>query len=90
MWKGKKRVGKAELVENLEHRRVNRIPAKIAQEITMLLEDDNADAGAGEEVTENRARGAAADDTTVGSQQSTVGSRLVAVRSHGPSLPRGS
>ena len=48
VWKGEKRVRKTELVENLEHRRVNRIPAKIAQEITVLLEHDDADAGAGE------------------------------------------
>jgi hypothetical protein len=42
------------------------VAAEIAQEIGVLLTDDNIDAGAGEEITEHHTGGTAARDRALG------------------------
>ena len=59
-------VEQAELVDHLERRGMHRVAAEIAQEVGVLLEDDDVDAGARHEEAEHHAGGAAADDRELG------------------------
>src|SRR5688572_1913565 len=61
-------VEQAELVQHFERRRVDRVTAKVAQKIGVLLEHDDVHAGAGEEQSEHHTGGPAAHDAAVGRQ----------------------
>jgi len=53
------------------------VVAEIAQEVIVLLQDDNPDPGAGKQEAMKEAGGTAADDTNLGLQNPC----------HGPTLP---
>src|ERR1700761_7432552 len=56
----------AELVHDLERGGVDRVAAEIAEEVAVLFQDDDVDAGSGEQITEHDAGRPAAGDTTGG------------------------
>ena len=56
----------AELVDHLERRGMHRVAAEIAQEVAVLLEDDDIDARTRHQEAEHHAGGAAADDRRAG------------------------
>ena len=56
-------VDQPELVHHLQRGGMHGVAAKIAEEIRMLLQHHDVDAGASEQVTEHHARGPTADDT---------------------------
>src|SRR5215472_8617361 len=58
----------SELVHELEGRWVDGVAAKIAEEIGVLLEDDDIQSCAGEQVAEHHAGRAAAHDTASGAE----------------------
>ncbi len=55
----------SELVEQLERRRVNRVAAKVAEEVGIFLKDGRVDAGACEQYPEHHSAGATSDDADV-------------------------
>ena len=55
-------IQQAELVHDLERRGMNGVAAEIAQEVGMLLQHDDVDAGARQQEAEHHAGGAAAGD----------------------------
>ena len=59
-------VEQAELAHDVEGRGMDGVAAKVAQEVSMLLEHDNVDAGAREQEAEHEPAGSAADNTTTG------------------------
>ena len=59
-------VEQAELVHDLERRGMDGVAAKVAQEVGVLLEHDDVDAGAREQEAEHHAGRAAADDAATG------------------------
>src|SRR5262249_341389 len=61
-------VKESELVHELEGRRVDGVPAEIAEEIGVLLEDDDVQACAGEQEAEHHAGRAAARNATSGAE----------------------
>src|SRR5712675_960949 len=66
MWALEKIFQQAELVHYLERRRMNRIATKVAQEIRVLLEHNNLDAGAREQKAEHHPGRAAAGNAATG------------------------
>ena len=78
---GRKRVEQPELVHHLQRRRVDRVAAEVAQEVGVLLEHDDLDAGAREQQAEHHAGRPAAGDAAGGRDL------LVADRAH-DRLPR--
>jgi len=60
-------VQRAQLVEELERRRMDGVAAEIAEEVGMLLEHDRTDPGASEQKPRHHPRRAAADDEKLGS-----------------------
>ena len=74
-------VQQPELVQHLQRRRVDRVAAEVAQEVGVLLEDDDLDTGAREEQAEHHAGRAPAGDAAGGRDL------LVAGRAH-DRLPR--
>ena len=63
-------------MHHLERRRMDRVPAEVAQEVGVLLEDEDVDAGAGEEEAQHHAGRPAAGDAAP---------RRVAGSAHAPS-----
>jgi len=59
-------VEKAELLHDAEGGGVNGVTAEVAIEVSMLFEDGDVDAGAGEEEGKDDAGGASADDASGG------------------------
>src|SRR5690606_25580067 len=59
---GRQLVERAELVYQLERRRMDRVTAEVAEEVGMLLEHDHVDVRAREEPAGDHPGGAAADD----------------------------
>ncbi|MGY3359168.1 hypothetical protein ACVWZK_005831 [Bradyrhizobium sp. GM0.4] len=66
-------VDQAELVHHLERRRMHGVAAEVAEEIRMLLQHHDIDAGAPEEIAEHHARRSAADDATPHLQRGALG-----------------
>ena len=61
-------VEETEFMEKLERRRMDRVAAKIAKEIRVLLQHDDIDSGAGQEKRRHHAGGPAADDAAAGGE----------------------
>src|ERR1700735_856569 len=62
--KFQKFIEKAEFVHNFERGRMNGVAAEIAQEISVLLEDENFHASARQQICQHHARGPSAHDAT--------------------------
>ena len=58
-------VDEAQFAHQLERRRVNRIAAKIAEEVRVLLQDHGVDTGAREQEAEHHSRRTAAGDAAL-------------------------
>src|SRR5207237_10759299 len=69
-------VDQPELVHHLQRGGMHGVAAKIAEEIRMLLQHHDVDAGASEQVTEHHARGPTADDTAAHLHRFTPSHRL--------------
>src|SRR5208282_1028986 len=52
----------AELIHDLERRRVDRIAAEVAQEVGMLFENQDSDPGSGQQQCQHHPGGAPSDD----------------------------
>ncbi len=66
-------VQQSELVHHFERRRVNRVAAKVAEEVAMFLEHDDVHAGAGEQIAEHHPGGAAAGNAASRARQARIG-----------------
>src|SRR5215831_2144408 len=83
------RVQQAELVDHLERGRVDGVAAEVAQEVGVLLEHHDRDAGARQQETEHHAGGSAAGDAAGGGElgrqlSSPVGMFLFSLSSFTP------
>ena len=58
----------AELVHDFERRGVNRVAAEVAQEVGVLFEDQDVDAGPGQQKSKHHPGGPAADDAAARGQ----------------------
>ena len=61
-----KRIEQTELMDHFQRRRMDGVAAKIPEEVAVLFQHDDVDAGPREQKAEHHARGAAADDATAG------------------------
>ena len=59
-------VEQAELVHDVERRRVHGVAAEVAQEVSVLLQHHDVDAGAGQQESEHHSGGSAAGDAAAG------------------------
>ncbi len=59
-------LGQAEIVDQVHRRRVDGVPAEVAEEVVVLFQDGDVDAAACQQQTEDHARRPAADDATGG------------------------
>ena len=75
-------VDEVELVEDPQRRGVDGVAAEVAEEVGVLLEHDDVDAGAREQQPEHRAGGSAAGDDAGGrvGQGSVMGSHVASGR----------
>ena len=62
-------IEEAEFVHQLQGRRVDRVAAEVAEEVGVLLQDDDPHAGAGEQEPEHHPRRPAADDAALGPER---------------------
>ena len=66
VWEFQELIQQTQLMHQLKRRRMDRVVAKIAQEIRMFFQHDDIDAGAREQEAEHHAGRTAANDATTG------------------------